>query len=171
MLTGKNIILRALEPMDVEVLYKWENDTRNWKVSNTLTPYSKEVLDQYIANAQLDIYAARQLRLVIQLINGNAVGCIDLFDFEPTHLRAGIGILVAENCEQQKGYASEALELLIRYGFETLYLKQLYCNISADNLASFKLFTKHGFEMIGTKKQWIRSGSSFTDEYFLQLIR
>lgn len=171
MLTGKNIVLRALEPIDVDVLYKWENDTRNWKVSNTLTPYSKEVLNQYIANAQLDIYAARQLRLVIQLINGNAVGCIDLFDFEPTHLRAGIGILVAENCEQQKGYASEALELLIHYGFETLYLKQLYCNIPADNLASFKLFTKHGFEMIGTKKQWIRNGSSYTDEYFLQLIR
>ena len=34
------IRLRALEPDDVQVLYKWENDTEVWKVSNTIVPFS-----------------------------------------------------------------------------------------------------------------------------------
>ena len=49
-LTGQHITLRALEPADVDLLYKWENDTSIWKVSNTLVPFSKHILEQYIRN-------------------------------------------------------------------------------------------------------------------------
>ena len=39
-----SVRLRALEPEDIDVLYKWENDTRIWKMSNTVAPFSKYVL-------------------------------------------------------------------------------------------------------------------------------
>ena len=42
------ITLRALEPEDIELLYSWENDTELWQVSNTLAPFSKYVLTQFI---------------------------------------------------------------------------------------------------------------------------
>ena len=60
------IRLRALEPDDVQVLYKWENDTEVWKVSNTIVPFSKYMLLQFIANQQRDIFETRQLRLIIE---------------------------------------------------------------------------------------------------------
>ena len=44
------IRLRALEPEDVNILYKWENDTEIWKVSNTVAPFSKHMLRQFIEN-------------------------------------------------------------------------------------------------------------------------
>ena len=64
-LIGENIYLRALEPLDIDVLFDWENDTDNWLVSNTQTPFSRFVLEQYIASAHSDIYTAKQLRLMI----------------------------------------------------------------------------------------------------------
>lgn len=170
-LQSENISLRAIEPADIEYLYQWENDTENWKVSNTQVPFSRFVLEQYIASAHQDIYRMKQLRLIICNKENKPVGCIDLFDFEPSHLRAGIGILIADKSERKKGYASEALELLINYCYKTLNLHQLYCNIAVDNEPSVLLFQKHGFQITGIKKQWIREGGKFIDELLLQRIK
>ncbi len=172
-LTGNQILLRAIEKTDIDVLYTWENNTDHWRVSNTQTPFSRHVLTQYIDTAHLDIYSVKQLRLIIDECSNESksVGCIDLFDFDPNHLRAGVGILIAETTDRKKGYASEALTLLINYCFETLNLNQLYCNIAVDNESSILLFKKHGFEITGVKKNWIRERSGFKDELLLQLLR
>ena len=42
----EHIYLRALEPIDLELLYTCENDRLVWKVSNTITPFSKHILQQ-----------------------------------------------------------------------------------------------------------------------------
>jgi diamine N-acetyltransferase len=176
-LTGEHIQLRAIEPSDIDVLYSWENNTDHWKVSNTQTPFSRHVLQQYIASSHQDIYTAKQLRLIIDKLSGGTpaqekpVGCIDLFDFDPNHLRAGIGILIAGEQDKRKGFATEALKLLIDYCFDMLNLQQLYCNIAVDNEPSILLFTKQGFEITGVKKKWLRDGNSYKDELLLQLLR
>jgi diamine N-acetyltransferase len=170
-LKGENISLRALEPSDIDVLYAWENNTENWAVSNTQTPFSRFVLEQYITSSHEDIYTAKQLRLIICDKENTAIGSIDLFDFDPNNLRAGVGILIAEKDDRRKGYASEALGLLINYCFETLNLHQIYCNITTDNESSILLFQKYAFQITGIKKQWIRSENGYKDELLLQLIR
>ena len=168
---GEHIYLRALEPSDVDVLYKWENNRQIWHVSNTQTPFSRYVLEQFLVNAHEDIYTNKQLRLIIsETDKDEAVGAIDLFDFEPYHLRAGIGILIADEY-RNKGYAFEALKLLQDYAFNTLLLKQLYCNVTVSAAASLLLFEKAGFEKVGLKKSWNRvSATQFEDECLLQLI-
>ena len=171
LLLGERIRLRALEPQDVATLYQWENDTAIWVASNTQVPFSKFVLEQYVAASHLDLHTNKQLRLMITTKEGLDVGAIDLFDFDSQHQRAGIGILVAEKMDRGKGYATEALNLLIQYCFTQLHLHQLYCNITIDNEASIQLFKKHNFAITGIKKDWIRVGDSFVDEFLLQLVR
>jgi len=169
------IILRALEPGDVDVLYRWENDPEIWHVSNTYTPYSKYILEKYIENSQLDIYQVKQLRLMIDLLNGStqvlrSIGTIDLFDFDPYHNRAGVGILIGDKSDRKKGYASQALTKFLDYGFRTLQLHQLYCNVTAGNKDSLQLFKNCGFIVTGKKKDWVKTPGKFMDEYLLQLI-
>ncbi len=173
MLEGKNIKLRALEPSDIDLLYDWENNTKIWTISNTLAPFSKFILKQYLENSHLDIYQTKQLRLIIELKSKDTnipIGAIDMFDFDPYHLRAGVGILISTEEHRKKGYATEALQILINYSFLYLGLHQLYCNIASDNMKSVKLFTNVGFKIIGEKKDWIKSPSKWIDEYLLQLI-
>jgi diamine N-acetyltransferase len=170
---GKNIKLRAMEPSDIDLLYNWENDKTLWHISNTIAPFSMFVLEQYILSSHQDIYTNKQLRFMIDLKDGDTkkktIGTIDLFEFEPTHKRAGVGILI-DNQYRNKGYASESIELLINYCFNTLNLHQLFCNISSDNEVSLKLFEKHNFKIIGLKKEWAYINKKWTDEYLLQLI-
>ncbi|HCC29063.1 MAG TPA: GNAT family N-acetyltransferase, partial [Marinilabiliales bacterium] len=65
LLSDGRLLLRALEPEDLDFLYACENNTQIWQVSHTLVPYSRYVLKQYLANAHLDIYTAKQLRLLM----------------------------------------------------------------------------------------------------------
>ena len=169
MLKGENIQLRALEPSDLDTLYDWENDINIWKVSQTITPFSKHVLSQYLANAHQDIFTARQLRLII-VKESRSIGTIDLFDFEPVHKRAGVGILIADQGDRQKGYAREALELLINYAFKQLQLKQIYCNISSINKASINLFSGLDFMLVGVKKDWNKTQEGWEDELLFQRL-
>lgn len=167
-LSNENINLRALEPDDVELLYHWENDTAVWRVSNTHAPLSKFMLANYIKSTNSDIWESKQLRLVIETVEGKPVGTVELFDFDPYHSRAGVGIMVYETSERGKGIATQTLELLIAYALNELGLTQLYANIAQSNQASIQLFTKLGFEITGTKKQWLRTPSGHEDELILQ---
>ena len=169
-LTGEHISLRAIEPSDLAFLYQIENDESFWSVSNTQKPFSKFLLQQYLENAHQDIYQAKQLRLIIfENKTETSIGMIDLFDFEPKHLRVGLGILVAPKFEN-KGYATEALELLTNYVFTHLDVHQVYANISEDNTKSITLFEKRGFKEIGVKKDWIYTNKQFKNELLFQLI-
>ena len=170
-LQDERIALRALEPEDVDLLMRWENDEANWPLSGTLAPYSRHILREYVAHSSADIYSSRQLRLIITERTGEqAIGTIDLFDFDPFHLRAGVGILIGEKSYRRQGHASRALTLIARYGFQYLGLQQLYCTIGAGNQGSQRLFEKQGFKRSGTQAQWIRLNGRFEDAYFYQLL-
>lgn len=164
------IRLRALEPEDIDTLFEWENDTEIWEISNTSEPFSKYILAKYIKDSQRDIYESKQLRMIIETTDGKAVGAIDLFDFDPFHFRAGVGILIHDEKDRKLGYATDALQLLCAYSTNYLRLHQLYANISEDNLASIHLFKSNGFELIGTKKDWRRTLDGWKNELMFQKI-
>lgn len=169
MLKGENIYLRALEPSDADLIFRWENNPSNWKISGTLLPFSKHLIEQYVNSAQ-DIYSVKQLRFIIESNHKKPLGTIDLFDFDPINNRAGVGILIADSEERGKGYAKEALKLLIDYTFNHLSMRSLFCNILEDNKISLNLFESCGFEIVGLKKDWIKTPRGYQNEFLLQLI-
>lgn len=171
-LKGTKIYLRALEPEDLEFVYAVENNEAIWEVSNTQTPYSRFLIRQYLENAHQDIYQAKQLRLAIcKNDSADAIGLIDLFDFDPKNKRAGVGIIIQNENDRHSGYGKEALGLVIGYAFNQLQLHQLFANISTENTASLSLFTTFGFERIGVKKDWNFTRNRFHDEALFQLIK
>ena len=169
-LKGQNICLRALEPEDLDFIYTIENTKDFWEISNTQTPYSRFLIKQYLENAYQDIYEAKQLRLVIEH-QTKAIGLIDLFDFDPKNERVGLGILLSDVNSRGKGFAKEALQLLIDYVFMHLQVHQIYVNIGENNTASLQLFANFGFEKIGIKKDWIKVNNAFQNEFMFQLLK
>lgn len=169
-LEGELICLRAVEPEDIELMYRWENDCTVWEVSGTLVPFSRHTLRRFLDEQQFDITQTGQQRLIIENKEGRAVGAVDLFGFDPMNERAGIGILIADEEDRRRGYARDAIRTLCRYGREVLGLHQLWCNVAASNIASRSLFYACGFEEIGTKRDWLRRFDGWEDEVTLQKI-
>jgi len=171
-LESTRVKLRALEPEDLDFLMATENDESLWHLSETQVPFSKHILQDYLNNAHQDIYESKQLRLVIcdQKDEEMPLGFIDLFNFDPYHSRAGVGILIKSAKERGKGYGSEALDLVCTYAKRHLKLHQLFANISAQNIPSIKLFTSCGFLRTGIKKDWQHTAGGYADEGFYQKI-
>lgn len=168
-LRGERVILRAVELADIEVMYGAENDLRNWSVSGTNTPFSHFMLEQFVESQRVDISVSRQLRLMIESIDGGIIGMVDLFEFDPYNHRAGVGILILEPY-RKGGYGFDSLKTLENYCSNTLQLHQLWCDIGAENLASLKLFTKVGYREIGRKQDWQYRDGEYQDEILMQRI-
>ena len=160
--------LRALEPEDLELMYGWENDMQVWRVSGTVAPFSRHVLSRLIEEQQFDIYATRQMRLVIEH-DGQAVGAVDLFEFDPHNRRAGVGIIV-DSQHRAQGLGYDALKALEQYARQTLHLHQLWCSVTVDNEASLKLFRKAGYVECGLRREWILTSDGALDEILMQKI-
>lgn len=164
------VTLRSLEATDLDVLYRWENDSSLWTASNTSAPSPKSFLWQYLQNYDSDIYNTRQLRLMITLTGtGEPVGTVDLVNFDPLNNRAELGLMV-DSAHGGKGYASEALKLTIGYARDFLGLFQIYALVQVDNTACISLLEKHGFVTNGLLKQWINHGTEQHDVNIMQLI-
>ncbi|GHT34068.1 N-acetyltransferase [Bacteroidia bacterium] len=168
MLTNEKIRLRALEPEDLDLLYAWENDTNLWRMGNTLSPYSRYVLKEYIAQSHLNIYELKQLRLMIeQRESGKGIGVVDIYDFDSHNRKAGVGIML-DTEHQGSGLATEALYLLIDYAFSFLKLHQLYAYVSVSNEPSKALFQRCGFSISGKLTDWISTEDGFADVLVIQ---
>lgn len=168
---GQQVALRALEPSDADLLYRWENDQSIWTVSFTQVPFSRFILEEFVNAAYNDIYTNKQLRLMVTSIPGNqTMGIIDLFEFEPQHARCGVGIYISESFRRD-GNALECITLIKNYCFGTLHLKQIYVHVNDSNTASLALFQKAGFQKSGLKKCWHKTAvDSYEDVWFLQCI-
>jgi diamine N-acetyltransferase len=167
---GKLIKLRALEPEDLEFLYRIENDAELWDVSCFTVPYSKYVLKQYIADTQYDMFSDKQLRLMIQLKDEDKpIGTIDISDFSMQHSRGAIGIAVLKEY-RQKGIGNEALSLICDYAFRFLHFHQLYAHVAVDNQPSLSLFRSCGFVECGVIKDWLHVEDTWVDVVVMQRL-
>ena len=151
------------------MLFLWENDLEINEVSLSKVPFSKYILEKYIAQAHLDIQQAGQYRFVLEDQDGNAIGCVDLFEYDAIDRRAAIGIII-EKKYRLKGYALEAISLMKDYAFNRIGMHQLHCSVGVNNLKSLKLFKSAGFTQIGIRKDWSFRNGSFQDVVEFQFI-
>ena len=151
------IKLRALEPEDIDFLYQLENEETLWEVSDTQLPFAKHLLQDYIRNAQQDIYEAKQYRYVIAFEEGTPMGCVDLYDFSPKHRRAAVGIALLP-VYRGKGYAKEALRQGLQVAKEK-NIKKALVTCSVGNSVSRAVIVSNGgvFEDVrnGVERYWI----------------
>ncbi len=165
-----DIVLRAMEPADIDAIYRWENDPEVWIYSAAHQPFSRHALQQFIDECSgVDIYASRQLRLMAENAEGEAVGCVDLYDFDPHHRRAGVGILT-DSRMRRKGYGIAMLAAVEAFAREHIGLHQLYAIVGTGNEQSVRLFEKAGYATCGRVKDWLLTGGEWSDAIVYQKI-
>lgn len=167
MLKSEKVILRAVEPGDVDYILECENDSSAWRVSDNRAPFSRRLIERYVEEYTANPLEEGQLRLIImKKTTRAAVGIIDLFDVEPYHGRAKVGIYISVS-ERRRGLASQALETICRYSRDILGLRILSATILMDNTESESLFARCGFEKVATLSGWHRVGA---DTYSVNLM-
>ena len=159
--------LRAIEPEDLDLLYRIENDVNLWNVGITNVPYSRYALHDYIANASGDIYTDHQVRMIIENEKNEVVGIADIVNFDPGNRKAEIG-LVIEQPFRGRGYGFSVMKELEKYALDVLHLHQLYAVIDARNKTCLQLFRQLGYRESNSLKDWLFDGREYHDAVMMQ---
>ena len=165
----KQIKLRAIEPEDLDLLYRIENDVELWNVSTSNVPYSRYLLHEYVANNKNDIYSDGQVRMMVENLDGQVVGVVDLVNFDPANRRAEVGLIIL-NSYRRQGYGTAVLGQISDYALRILHLHQLYAYIDINNKSSLKLFEKAGFVVAAEIKDWLFDGAKYSDSVLVQYV-
>ncbi len=164
-----DIRLRAMEPEDLDLLYHIENDETIWSAGTTNVPYSRYVLRDYMASVTNDIYADKQLRLIIETVadEPETVGIVDLVNFDPRHLRAEVGIVIKRGY-RGRGYGVRTLTALMTYARNTLNMHQLYACSDINNKVAIRMFTEAGFRQTAELSDWLLCPNGYVKAALLQ---
>ena len=143
LLHGDKVILRSVDSSDIDTLLLWENANNEPLYGVFEEQYSREDVVQFIENQQrYSIAETEQLRLMICSHEGERLGCVDLTEYDGE--KAFVSILIVGLDNRRKGFAENALQLLIDYS-ESLGVHTLYAHILPENSPSKNLFEKMGF--------------------------
>ncbi len=163
------INLRAIEPEDLDLLYRIENDRKLWNVGLSNVPYSRYTLHDYIANASDDIYVDRQVRMIVENESGETIGIVDVVNFDPKNCRAEVGLIILDAFRRQ-GYGCSVLEHIADYALNVLHLHQLFAFIDVQNEASLNLFRKMGYNESDIINDWLYDGKEYHNVALMQLL-
>ncbi len=159
------LILRALEPNDLDFVYSCENDACIQAEGSQLAPLSRHALRQLIDTAFLPITETGQLRLILAIEStGEPIGIADLYDISLVHRHASVGLAIHPATQRGRGHGHTAIALIEHYAYCRLNLCQLYTEIRASNLASQKLFADCGYLSVGTKRAWFRTEADIWED-------
>ena len=161
--------LRAIEPEDLDLLYRIENDVKLWNVGTSNVPYSRYALHDYVAHASDDIYMDRQVRMMIENEQHEVVGIVDVVNFDPSNCRAEVGLIILDAFRRQ-GYGCSTLQAVTQYALSVLHLHQLFAFIDKTNEPSIHLFQKMGYETSATIKDWLYDGVNYRDAVLMQRV-
>jgi RimJ/RimL family protein N-acetyltransferase len=165
--TGEKINLVPLEREDMPFVMKWINNEGISFYNGARFPISLHEQNTWYERTQND---KSKKKLIICNKDGFKVGMISLFNIDHRNQNAEIGIYV-DTAYQGKGYAKEAINILVRFGFNELNMHKLYATILDFNVNSVKLFEAAGFSPEYIKKEVHYTDGRFCDVHVLSVFR
>lgn len=157
---GKKVLLRAMEPEDMEMLREMINDPEIERmVGGWSFPVSKHEQMRWYERVIDD---KRNLRFIIEdIATRTAVGMISLTDIDWKNREAVYAIKLRSDAPKQQGYASDSEFTLMRFVFEELQLHRLSSEVLEYNLPSIIMTEKCGAQREGLKRSAVYKDGAY----------
>ena len=151
MLKGKKIKIRAIDEIDSKSINKWANDFELWSMlGGWHFPYSMRNTIAWIEN--INCNDKNNQYWAISNFENDIIGTVSLTNIDWKNRSATYGIMIGDIESRKKGYAYDALTLIVIYAFEELGLFRLESDIIDSNEASINFHLKFGWIKEGYKK-------------------
>jgi RimJ/RimL family protein N-acetyltransferase len=169
-LEGKKVRLRPLQEGDLEHIMEWINDhevTRTLLVGRypMTRQMEREWLEKHLKSEPSEVHFAVETR------EGNYLGGISFFKIMPVERHAELGLVIGKKSEWGKGYAREAMALLMDYGFRQLNFNMIYLGVLEHNPRAFQLYVDLGFRQEGRLRQRVYKDGACLDLISMSILR
>ncbi len=169
MLTGKRIMLRAIEESHLPTLARWRSDGGSYRYFHEFSPISLTAQAAWFAAQQNN---PREMNFAVMTPDGAIVGTISLVRIDRRNRRAELGrVLIGEESMRGQGYGREMTFLALEYAFAHLNLHKVVCEVIAENAPARELYRKFGFEQEGVLRQHVFKAGCYHDVVLLGLLQ
>lgn len=167
-LIGKNCYLSPISVEDAEKYCQWLND---FEVGANLLTFRQQLsLERERTILQDMVKNQAQVFGIINSENDELIGNCSIFSVNQHNRKAEVGIFIGDKNYWDHGYGSEALSLLLDYGFNILNLNNLMLEVFNFNKRAIECYKKVGFQIIGRRREaFIRAGEKY-DEIFMDIL-
>ena len=163
---GSHCYLSPLNSNDAEQFTEWLNDL---EITVNLTLYHS-VINTENEKALLEKLATGHNYSIIDNATNELLGNCGFIDIDHLNQSAEVGIFIGNKNYWNKGYGTEALTLLVDYGFKALNLHSILIRVYSFNERARKCYEKVGFKIIGTRREALRRGNEKHDIFYLDLL-
>lgn len=167
----KRVYLRSLELTDLQRIHQWHNDPELFAtLTSPYHPVSLQAVEDWLKRKSQ--YSDNEISFAICLVETSEhIGNMYLKNIDYVNRNAFLGAFIGNPDNRSKGYATEALLLVVEYAFQTLGLVRLCMYVYADNAAAIKHIEKCGFEIEGRLRQHIYKSGVFKDVLIMGMCR
>jgi RimJ/RimL family protein N-acetyltransferase len=167
---GSRVRLRPLRQDDRTLLYQWIIDRELVILNAPYLPVSQSDHEAWI-DSMLVKRADVVLFVIEDSVTGCGIGTCQLLNINCVHRNAELQIRIGNSSSQSKGLGTEAIELLINFGFKDLNLHRIYLHVFATNERAVRAYKKCGFVTEGVLRQAAHIDGKFLDVLCMALLR
>ena len=164
------INLRPLRKSDSHLLYQWITDRDLVRFNSAYFPVSESDHESWIEK-MMRKHSDLVIFVVEENVRKKAIGTCQLFNINWVHRNAELQIRIGDTEYLDKGYGSEAVSMLIKFGFNDLNLHRIYLQVFASNQRAINAYKKCGFKQEGIARESAFIDGSWEDIIKMGLIR
>ena len=166
---GKLIRLRAREPEDEPLLFRWFNDAEVTEHLAMRYPLSHAKEREFIESQKAPGYQHAGFA-VETLAEGELIGGVDLLATSPENRSARLGIAIGDKARWDGGYGTDTMRTVCRFGFDTMNLHRIELDVYADNLRAQHVYEKVGFRVEGRRREALYKFGRYHDVIVMGLL-
>ncbi|MFX1299707.1 MAG: GNAT family N-acetyltransferase [Promethearchaeota archaeon] len=171
MFKGKRVTLRAVELDDIPDILRHFNDIEVRRFLNMITPVSAEEEEKWIQNLTRQRKAGTAYVFAMELQKPKQfLGICGLIGVDTIHRSAALGIAMQNKRYWGKGLGTEAIRLLVDFGFNIINLHRIYLTVFENNPRAERVYEKVGFTKTGRQRDAIRRFGQYIDLFSMDLL-
>jgi len=172
MLIGERITLGPVKKEYIESYLKWFNDPEITQYLSMFRPLTRMMEEDWIENLK-----NREDTIAFAIIipdendGEKLIGNCGLHAIDWKNRVAEVGITIGEKEYQSKGYGTEAMEMLLDYGFKTVNLNRIQLRVYEFNNRAINSYNKIGFVKEGRMRQALFIKGEYHDIIFMSILQ
>ena len=166
-LEGKRIYLSPMNVEDVEIFTEWMND---FYITDYIgRSYQTITLQEEKAYLEKD-ENNKNIFAIIDTSSNEIIGTIGLNKVDSINRTATLGIFIGDRNYWSKGYGTEAIQLILDFGFNYLNLNNIDLAVMEFNERAIKCYKKCGFKEIGRRRKCKFLNGKYYDSILMDIL-
>ncbi len=171
MIEGKLVNLRAVETTDVDRYHAWINDRDVTRHLAMRYPISYAAEESWIRQSTSSPGSYHNTRFAIETKDGVHIGGIDFHITIPENRKARLGVMIGDKAYWSRGYGTDAMLAMLRFGFDEMNLHRIDLTVDADNERATACYRKCGLTEEGRLRRVRFSGGRYVDQLVMGILR